>query len=211
PSACVRLWSPGAPALRSWRPQQTNLRPPSALRPLHPWLRTSSLHSVTPFPVKTNSNLRVCPLLCQRRVRLGRAYSHRIPLAELKCVSPTRRLEMAARLGGELGGQRRAESPRHAYFRPLFRSGARDERRLQPSSAAGRERQTARHQAHPATLRYYRAYRPQMSAALSAARPFRLGRTSPRSSSAVSENSSDHRSATRGTAQNAAHLRRSPP
>src|SRR2546422_808617 len=43
-----------------------------------------------------------------------------------------------------------------------------------------------------------------MAAALSAARPFRLGRTSPRSSSAVSENSSDHRSATRGTAQNTA-------
>jgi hypothetical protein len=30
---------------------------------------------------------------------LGRAYSHRIPLAELKCVSPKRRKEMAARLG----------------------------------------------------------------------------------------------------------------
>src|SRR2546422_775100 len=42
-------------------------------RPLRPWLRTSSLHSVTPFPVKTNSNLRVCALLCQRRVRLGSA------------------------------------------------------------------------------------------------------------------------------------------
>src|SRR2546422_11660296 len=54
----------------------------------------------------------------------GRAYSHRIPLAELKCVSPKRRLEMAARLGGVPGGQRRVESPRHAYFRPLFRSGA---------------------------------------------------------------------------------------
>src|SRR2546428_12124551 len=54
----------------------------------------------------------------------GRAYSHRIPLAELKCVSPKRRLEMAARLGGEAGGQRRGESPSHAYFRPLFRSGA---------------------------------------------------------------------------------------
>src|SRR5207245_801858 len=61
---------------------------------------------------------------CQRAVFRGRAYSHHIPLARLKCVSPKRRLEMAARLGGEPGGARKLESSRHGYFRPLFRSGA---------------------------------------------------------------------------------------
>src|SRR5438445_7049179 len=60
----------------------------------------------------------------QRSLAFGRALSHRIPLARLKCVSPKRRLEMAARLGGEPGGARKLESSRHGYFRPLFRSGA---------------------------------------------------------------------------------------
>src|SRR6266571_3054795 len=54
----------------------------------------------------------------------GRALSHRIPLARLKCLSEKRLREMAARLGGEPGGARQLESPRHGYFRPLFRSGA---------------------------------------------------------------------------------------
>src|SRR5882762_228471 len=67
-SACARPWLPGAPAPHLSRPPQTSSRPPSALRLPHPWLRTSSLRSVTPFPVETNSNLRVCPHLCQRRV-----------------------------------------------------------------------------------------------------------------------------------------------
>jgi len=51
---------------------------------------------------------------------LGRAYSHRIPLAGLKCLSEKRRLELAARLGGEPGGKRRVDLPRHGYFRRLF-------------------------------------------------------------------------------------------
>ncbi len=59
----------------------------------------------------------------QGRLGRGRAYSHRIPLAELKCLSEKTRLEMAARLGGP-GGARRLESWRHGYFRLLFRSGA---------------------------------------------------------------------------------------
>jgi hypothetical protein len=50
----------------------------------------------------------------------GRAYSHRIPLVELKCVSPKRRKEMAVRLGGESDGARRVESPRHGRFRSLL-------------------------------------------------------------------------------------------
>src|SRR2546428_13345419 len=54
----------------------------------------------------------------------GRAYSHHIPLARLKCLSEKRRLELAGRLGGEPGGARKLESSRHGYFRPLFRSGA---------------------------------------------------------------------------------------
>src|SRR6266849_6891723 len=53
----------------------------------------------------------------------GRAYSHRIPLAEWKCVSPKRRKEMAARLGGEPGGARGVDSQRHGRFRSLLRSG----------------------------------------------------------------------------------------
>src|ERR1700685_3088140 len=58
------------------------------------------------------------------RIRRGRAWSHRIPLAELKGVSPKRRKEMAARLGGEPGGARQLESPRHGNRRSLFRFGA---------------------------------------------------------------------------------------
>ena len=54
----------------------------------------------------------------------GRAYSHRIPLARVKCLSEKRLSEMAARLGGEPGGRRRLEFRRYGYFRPLFRSGA---------------------------------------------------------------------------------------
>ena len=49
---------------------------------------------------------------------------HRYPLAELKCVSPKRGQEMAARLGGEPGSVPRLESSRHGYFRPLFRPRA---------------------------------------------------------------------------------------
>jgi hypothetical protein len=49
---------------------------------------------------------------------------HRYPLAELKCVSPKRRKEMAARLGGEPGSVPRLESSRHGYFRLLFRPRA---------------------------------------------------------------------------------------
>src|SRR2546422_10254146 len=60
----------------------------------------------------------------QKSMRSGRAYSHRIPLAELKCVSPKRRLEMAPPPGGGPGGPRREETPRRAYFRPSFRSVA---------------------------------------------------------------------------------------
>src|ERR1700731_1185656 len=50
-----------------------------------------------------------------------------------------------------------------------------------------------------------------MVAPLPAARPFGPGGTSPCSSPAVSEDSADHRSATCGAAQNAAHLWLSPP
>jgi len=42
--------------------------------------------------------------LCQEGQSSGRALSHRIPLVDLKCVSPKRRKEIAARLGGEPGG-----------------------------------------------------------------------------------------------------------
>ena len=48
---------------------------------------------------------------------------HRYPLAELKCVSPKRRKEMAARLGGEPGGARGVDSQRYGRFRSLLRSG----------------------------------------------------------------------------------------
>src|SRR5713101_2240533 len=61
---------------------------------------------------------------CQTRKEGGIGRVHRYPLAELKCVSPKRRREMAARLGGEPGGAGRLESLRHGRFRSLFRSGA---------------------------------------------------------------------------------------
>ncbi len=51
---------------------------------------------------------------------VGRAYSHRIPLVELRCVSPKRRKEMTARLGGEPGGARGVDSQRHGPFRSLL-------------------------------------------------------------------------------------------
>src|SRR5216683_2244446 len=66
----ARPWSPAAPAPRSWRQRQTSWRPLLALRPLHPWLRTSSLRSVTPFPIETNSNLRVVRRTCQPKARV---------------------------------------------------------------------------------------------------------------------------------------------
>jgi len=53
-------------------------------------------------------------------VKRGRAYSHRIPLVELKCVSPKRRKEIAARLGGEPGGARGVDSLRYGRFRSLL-------------------------------------------------------------------------------------------
>ena len=46
---------------------------------------------------------------------------HRIPLAELKCMSPKREKELAARLGGEPGRAARIESA-HGR-RPLFQPG----------------------------------------------------------------------------------------
>ena len=55
----------------------------------------------------------------------GRAYSHRIPLAKLKCISPKRWEELAARRRGEEpGGAARVKCGRHDYPRSLFRSGA---------------------------------------------------------------------------------------
>jgi hypothetical protein len=44
------------------------------------------------------------------------------PLAGLKCLSPKRRLEIAARLGGEPSSARRVEFSGHGYHRPLLRS-----------------------------------------------------------------------------------------
>jgi len=58
--------------------------------------------------------------MCQGVAMDGRAYSHRIPLVELKCVSPKRRKEIAARLGGEPGGARGVDSLRYGRFRSLL-------------------------------------------------------------------------------------------
>src|ERR1700733_7854219 len=59
PSTFARPWSRAGPAPDSWHRPQTNPRPLSALRPLHPSLRTSALPLVTPFPVETNVDIRV--------------------------------------------------------------------------------------------------------------------------------------------------------
>src|SRR6266481_1097002 len=64
---------------------------------------------------------------CQPSEFYGRAYSHRIPLANLKCLSEKRQWELAARLGGEPGGARIDSAHGH---RSLFRPGAGDEKRL---------------------------------------------------------------------------------
>jgi hypothetical protein len=61
--------------------------------------------------------------VCQHGIESGRACAHRIPLAALQCLSEKRR----AQLGGEPGGQRRLQSSRYGYFRPLFRSGGCDD------------------------------------------------------------------------------------
>src|SRR6266699_2260629 len=56
---------------------------------------------------------------CQADLEDGRAYSHRIPLANLKCLSEKRQWELAARLGGEPGGARvNSAHGRHSLFRP---------------------------------------------------------------------------------------------
>jgi hypothetical protein len=63
----------------------------------------------------------------------GRAYSHRIPVAELKCVSEKRRKELNLYLGLGCAARRRGEEPgraprvksgRHDRPRSLFRFGA---------------------------------------------------------------------------------------
>ena len=59
------------------------------------------------------------PFLCQAKTASGRAYSHRIPLAKLKCLSEKRLGELAAWLGGEPGGGRPVESG-HAHRRSLL-------------------------------------------------------------------------------------------
>ena len=70
---------------------------------------------------------------CQAGKGSGRAYSHRIPLAGLKCVSPKREKELgfllslgrgAPRGGGEPGRAPRVKSDRHDRPHPLFRFGA---------------------------------------------------------------------------------------
>jgi len=42
--------------------------------------------------------------LAKNRGRAGRAYAHRIPLTKLKCISPKRWKELAARRRGEEPG-----------------------------------------------------------------------------------------------------------
>src|SRR5579884_537261 len=59
---------PAGPAPGPSHPPHTNSRRSSAPRPLLLWLRTSSSRPVTPFPVETNPNSRVCLHLCQRAI-----------------------------------------------------------------------------------------------------------------------------------------------
>ncbi len=57
----------------------------------------------------------------------GRAYSHRIPLVKLNCLSEKRLRELVARRRGEEpGDERRVELLRHGRSRSLFRLGTRD-------------------------------------------------------------------------------------
>ena len=67
------------------------------------------------------------------QIRHGRAYSHRIPLTRLKCVSEKRVKELnlylglggaARRRGEETGRAPRVKSDGHDRPHPLFRSGA---------------------------------------------------------------------------------------
>ena len=66
-------------------------------------------------------------------MKFGRAYSHRIPLVRLKCVSEKREKELdlllglaraARRRGEEPGRARRVKSDRHDRPHSLFRFGA---------------------------------------------------------------------------------------
>jgi len=57
----------------------------------------------------------------QTQVSSGIGRDHRIPLAELACMSPKRRQELADRLGGKPGRAPRIESAH--VRRPLFRPG----------------------------------------------------------------------------------------
>ena len=58
---------------------------------------------------------------CQERPAGGRAYSHRIPLARLKCLSEKRKKEIVARLGGESRHGGPLESGCHGRH-PLLRA-----------------------------------------------------------------------------------------
>ena len=61
--------------------------------------------------------------MAQAWQEVGRAYSHRIPLARLKCVSAKRRKELDLYLGLGRAARRRGEEPGRA---PRVKSGHHD-------------------------------------------------------------------------------------
>src|ERR1700676_1982816 len=78
----------------------TNHPPPCSIssvsRPRGTYVR---ICSVTPFHVETNVNNKGEALICQREFKHGIGKDHRIPLAELKCMSPKRVKELDLYLG----------------------------------------------------------------------------------------------------------------
>jgi hypothetical protein len=101
---------------------------------------------------------------------------------ELRCVSPKRRREMAARLGGRAGRRVATRIAAPWLLPPAITIST------IPSPAPGGIGPRARHQTHRAAFCHQHADGPQVVAALSAAWPLGPGGKQPRSASPAAEN-----------------------
>jgi hypothetical protein len=87
----------------------------------HRVLKTDLLSCATDHFVLGKYHASPAMPVCQAAGWPGRAYSHRIPLTKLKCISPKRWEELTARRRGkEPGGARRVESARMAIAAGYF-------------------------------------------------------------------------------------------
>jgi hypothetical protein len=89
-----------------------------SLDKLHQSIQSKATTRGTDLRLCEENHTGPCESQDARLVGIGRV--HRYPLAELKCVSPKRQREMAARLGGEPGGARSGRTVMHLFFAQRF-------------------------------------------------------------------------------------------